>query len=80
MMSNEQIAQAMNDVYNAWWLKWRDVPLTNQNLDRAAQEGYEIIRKYQATELVTHMVNELVRILEHRAKEESTYVMSNMRL
>ena len=31
-----------------------------------AQEGYEIIRKYRAAELVTHMINDMERILERR--------------
>lgn len=67
-MSNEEIAQVFRDVYNGWWLKWREAPLTDDHLDQAAEEGYQIIRTFGAEPLVVYMVNELVRILERRAQ------------
>ena len=68
-MTKDNIRQAFNDVYD-WWKKYRDVVADDKILDQMAQEGYEIIRKFQAEELVVHMVNDLVREMEYR--EEKT--------
>ena len=75
-MTNEQVKNVFNDVY-VWWKKYREISITPKSIIGDADE---IMRKYEAEPLAVHMINELVRILEHRAKEESTYVMSNMRL
>ena len=80
-MTNEQVKNVFNDVY-VWWQKYREISITPKSKEWKSIIGDadEIMRKYEAEPLAVHMINELVRILEHRAKEESTYVVSNMRL
>lgn len=68
-MSNNEIAQAFRDVYNGWWLRWRDAPLTDTNLDQAAKEAFNLGLDYQAEPLVVRMTQDLMRILERRKKE-----------
>lgn len=64
-MTNSEVQQAFNEVWG-WWKKYRDIQPVQETLDKMAQEGYEIIRKYRAAELVTHMINDMERILERR--------------
>ena len=68
-MSNNEIAQAFRDVYNGWWLRWREAPLTDINLDQAAKEAFNLGLEYQAEPLVVRMTQDLMRILEQRKKE-----------
>jgi|GEM_PF-1753962 len=68
-MTDQEIAAVFRDVYNDWWLKWKMVPATEKNLDAMSQEGYRLIRKHGAKPLVTHMVNELVNVLDERGRE-----------
>ena len=68
-MSNSEIAQAFRDVYNGWWLRWREAPLTDTNLDQAAKEAFNLGLKYQAEPLVVRMTQDLMRVLEQRKRE-----------
>lgn len=68
-MTNEQISEVFRDVYNIWWKKHRNAR-TPADADRATEEGIEIIRRYEATPLVVHMVNELVNELSARVEPE----------
>lgn len=69
-MSNSEIAQAFRDVYNGWWLRWREAPLTDANLDQAAKEAFNLGINYQAEPLVVRMTQDLMRILEQRKEAE----------
>ena len=61
-MDNDGVTAVFNEVYS-WWKKHRDTsPADNARLDLMAKEGYDLIRKHGAVELVTHMVNDLVNI------------------
>ena len=68
-MSNSEITQAFRDVYNGWWLRWREAPLTDTNLDQAAKEAFNLGLKYQAEPLVVRMTQDLMRVLEQRKRE-----------
>lgn len=68
-MSNEEIAQVFRDVYNGWWLKWREAPPSEPNLEAAGQEAYALMRKHRAESLVCRMVQDLMRIWEGRKNE-----------
>lgn len=71
-MNNSEIAQVFRDVYNGWWLRWREAPLTDANLDQAAIEAFDLGVRYQAEPLVVRMTQDLMRILERRKKEVET--------
>ena len=62
-MDNRQIAAAFRDV-NEWWRRCQDRPFSSSDLDQAANQGYAIIRKYDADDLVVHMVNDLMQNME----------------
>lgn len=62
-MDNRQIAAAFRDVHE-WWRRWEDRTISSDNLDQAANQGYAIIRKYDADDLVVHMVNDLMQNME----------------
>lgn len=69
-MSNKDVSNIFNDVY-AWWKKYRDINITPRSKEwkDIMQDVDEIIRKYEAEELVSLMFKGLIRILENRAKE-----------
>lgn len=70
-ISNQTIKNIFDEVYNVFWNKYKDLKLTpkDKRWEGIMQDVDEIIRKYNAEDLVTHMLNELIRILENRAKE-----------
>ena len=69
-ISNQTIKNIFNEVYNVFWNKYKDLKLTpkDKRWKGIMQDVDEIIRKYEAEDLVTLMLNELIRILENRAK------------
>lgn len=70
-MTNEQIVEICQTVFNVWWKKHRNAR-TPADADRATEEGIEIIHRYEAAPLVIHMVNELVNELSARVEPEKT--------
>ena len=71
-MSNEEVTRAFNEVFT-WWKKYRDKPSEEKLLEQMSKEGYEISRKYHAADLVTHMVNELIRVMESRKEMKEAH-------
>lgn len=74
VMSNEEVAQIFTDIYNVWWKKWRNQPLTIHDSDEAwaqiVKEIGDLAEKYHHHKLVLDMLMGLLRELERRAKYE----------
>lgn len=70
-MDNEQVKEIFWQVYNVYWNKWKNVPLTRYSpeWDEIVAEGAELIGKYRC-DLCSHMVSDLIQILKERYEAE----------
>ena len=67
-MSNGEIREHMNEIYNVWWRKYFKVsPVTEKVLDEAYDSGKTIVDRLQS-DLVFAVWNELMKELVQRAK------------
>lgn len=70
-MSNEEVARAFHEVYNGFWLRFRNCGAGPSEADlwqRIWEEGQRLIEKYSENELVAHMVTDLLLELSERAR------------
>nr|DAY91524.1 MAG TPA: hypothetical protein [Caudoviricetes sp.] len=70
-MDNGQVKEIFWQVYNVYWNKWKNVPLTRHSpeWDEIVAEGAELIGKYHC-DLCNHMVSDMIQILKERYEEE----------
>ena len=61
-MTNDEIKNILNDVHNAFWVKWRNkVPERGSyEWEQFIQDGGELMKKYSYCSLVIKNVNELI--------------------
>lgn len=69
-MTNQEIMDIFNQVYNEFWIKWRDKPLTPDAdmWDLVILDGTAIMEKHDS-KLCRDMVAGLVDELDQRSKE-----------
>ena len=65
-MSNQEIAAAFQDIYNGFWIRWRDRQNTERDFDRIYAEAVELMRKYPI-KLAQNMIRDLLDELDRRA-------------
>lgn len=61
-MSNEQIAAAFQEIYNGFWLRYRDHQNSEQDFDRIVEETRRLMKKYPfplARNMVLGLLDEL---------------------
>lgn len=61
-MTNQEIAAAFREIYNRFWLKWRDRENTEQDFDKISAEASELLKKYPfklAQDMVLNFLDEL---------------------
>lgn len=68
-MTNEEAARACNEIYNVFWLKWRDVPLNRNSpeWDQIHVEAEMLFKAYPSP-LGIHMLRDLLDELENRVR------------
>ena len=71
-MSNEDVKDIFNDVYNNFWNKHKGAVLLpdDKQWESVEQEAKDLIIKYAGAPLVVHMVGELMNILDERGKAQ----------
>lgn len=72
-MDNKEIARAFNEVYNSFWLRFRDCNIAKDDevaWKKIMEEVQKLIDKYPGYALVEHMVTDLVMELDHRARRK----------
>ena len=69
-MSNSEIAQAFQDVYNVWWLRWRRRVISRYDpvWEVIVQEACGLMDKYSHAPLVVHLIQDLLDELEERSR------------
>lgn len=71
-MTNQEIKEIFNEVYNVFWIKWRDKPLMPDMdiWDLVILDGAAIMDKHDS-QLCRDMVTALVEELNSRSKERA---------
>lgn len=69
-MDNETIAAVLRDVYNGWWLRWRQRVISRYDpvWEVIVQEAGEILDKYDHDPLVVHLLQDLLDELKERSQ------------
>lgn len=67
-MSNEQIAAAFREIYNGFWLRYRDHRNSEQDFKRIVEEAGNLLERYPFP-LARNMVLGLLDELDARNKE-----------
>lgn len=63
-MSNEEIAAAFHEIYNGFWLRYRDHRNSESDFERIVEEARKLIEKYPfklAQNMVLNFLDELDR-------------------
>ena len=63
-MTNREITAAFQDIYNGFWVRWRDRQCTEQDFDRIYAEAVELMRKHPfrlAQDMIRDLLDELDR-------------------
>jgi len=71
MLSNQNIKEIFNKIYNNFWNKYKDsVILPDSPLwYRVENEVMALVREFAGHPLAVHMLGELMNILDERGKE-----------
>lgn len=65
-MSNQEIAAAFREIYNGFWIRWRDRKNMEQDFDQIWLEVQKLLEKYKF-KLAQDMILDLLDELERRA-------------
>lgn len=68
-MSNQEIAAAVNEIYNGFWLRWRDRQNNERDFDQIYQESKRLLEKYKF-KLAQDMILDLLDELDRRKHEQ----------
>ena len=63
-MTNREITAAFQDIYNGFWIRWRDRHCTEQDFDQIYAEAVELMRKHPfrlAQDMIRDLLDELDR-------------------
>lgn len=65
-MEHEEIRKAFHEVYNNFYLKYRDKGMakTDEEWEKIIESANEIICSFHKSDLVRHMVNDLIHEIE----------------
>lgn len=66
-MTNREITAAFQDIYNGFWIRWRDRRCTEQDFDQIYAEAVELMRKHPFR-LAQDMIRDLMDELDRRHK------------
>lgn len=72
-MDNQTISTLFNDVYNKWWMRWRNADLDahqEELWNKVMMEVSDLEEKYNHCELVCSMLTSLVMELDRRARRK----------
>ncbi len=64
-MTNKEMAEATNEVYNCFWLKWRDRKINKNDWDILIRESRELLKKYPFKFVISWVI-EIQNELEKR--------------
>ena len=64
-MTNEDVTNDIRAIYDSWWKRYRDKPVTYHLLDESYTRGYELLEQHQS-DLALHMFVDLMRVLQGR--------------
>ena len=68
-MSNQEIAAAVNEIYNGFWIRWKDRKNSERDFDQIYQESKKLLEKYKF-KLAQDMVLALLDELDRRTYEQ----------
>ena len=63
-MSNQEIAAAFREIYNGFWIRWRDRRNTERDFDQIWLEAKKLLEKYRfqlAQDMILNLLDELGR-------------------
>lgn len=63
-MSNQEIAAAVNEIYNGFWIRWKDRKNSERDFDQIWLEAKKLLEKYRfklAQDMVLDLLDELGR-------------------
>ena len=63
-MSNQEIASAVNEIYNGFWIRWKDRKNSERDFDQIWLEAKKLLEKYRfklAQDMVLDLLDELGR-------------------
>lgn len=63
-MSNQEIAAAFREIYNGFWIRWRDRKNMEQDFDQIWLEAKKLLEKYRfqlAQDMILDLLEELGR-------------------
>ena len=66
-MTNEQMFKAANEIYNCFWLKWRNKKISGNDWNILIQESRELAKRYPF-KFVREWIIEIQDELEKRNK------------
>lgn len=74
MPDNEIVTAAFNEIYNSFWLRYRDRPLTRHSpeWERIHTIAVVLIKKYPF-QLAQDMIRDFLDILENRVREKEKH-------
>lgn len=70
-MTNQEVAALFDEVYNNFWLKWRDRKISEGDWDAVRQEAKQIADRYPG-KLSIRILVEMQMELEERQKGDET--------